>query len=267
MGILNITPDSFYDGGKCLQVSEAIQKARQMGAEGVDIIDIGAESTRPGAVPISEDEEIKKLVPIIKQIRKEISLPVSVDTYKARVAEKVLDLGVHLINDISGLHFDPRMAEVIAEYKSGVILMHIQGTPRDMQKNPSYQRLIPEIKDYLEEGIKKAQGAGISLDQIIIDPGIGFGKTLVHNLQIIQGLLEFESLDRPILLGPSRKSFIGKVLDLPVEERLEGTLAACVVGIMKGAHMVRVHDVKAAVRACKVADAIFRPQQFEKPLS
>ncbi|MEW6380981.1 MAG: dihydropteroate synthase [bacterium] len=261
MGILNVTPDSFSDGGQFLGRDQAIRRAGQMVEEGADIIDIGAESTRPGSMPISAEEEIARLKPLISHLRKEIPVPLSIDTYKAAVAQAMLDEGVHLINDISGLRFDPQMAAVVGRFKAAVVLMHIQGTPRDMQKNPFYQHLIPEIADYLHQSIETALEAGILSEQIIVDPGIGFGKTLLHNLEIIQRLGEFRSLDKPVLLGPSRKSFIGKVLDLPVEDRIEGTAAAVAAGIMNGAHLVRVHDVKAMVRVARMMDAILEPQQ------
>jgi len=260
MGILNLSPDSFYDGEQFTDLPQVVQKAHQMVKEGADIIDIGAESTRPGSTPVPAEEQIRRLVPVVKRLRKEVPVPLSIDTYKAQVAKTVLDLGIHIINDISGLHFDSQMATVLACYKAPVILMHIQGTPREMQKNPQYRHLIPEITRYLQKGINKALEAGISEDQLIIDPGIGFGKTLTHNLEIIQRLTEFQSLDKPILLGPSRKSFIGNVLDLPAAERLEGTAAAVAIGITAGAHIMRVHDVKAMVRVARMADAILNPQ-------
>lgn len=261
VGILNITPDSFSDGGKFFDLDLAVQQAHKMVEEKVDIIDIGAESTRPGSMPVSADEEIKRLVPLIEQLRKETGVrdvPVSIDTYKAEVAEALLDRGAHLINDISGLRFDSRMAGVVARYNAAVILMHIKGTPRDMQKKPCYQQLIPEIIDYWQESIHQALEAGISPDRIIVDPGIGFGKTLLHNLEIIRRLGEFQPLDKPIMLGPSRKSFIGQVLDLPVGDRLEGTAAVVAAGIMNGAHLVRVHDVQAMVRVARMVDAVLK---------
>jgi dihydropteroate synthase len=261
MGILNLTLDSFSDGGKYFGLDQAIQRSHQMVEEGVDIIDIGAESTRPGSVPVSAGEEIRRLLPLVSRLRKEITVPLSIDTYKAQVAEAVLDQGVHLINDISGLRFDPHMPDVVAKYNAAVVLMHIQGTPRDMQKNPHYQHLIPEISDYLRQSIGMALEAGILPERIVVDPGIGFGKNLLHNLEIIQKLNEFQPLDKPILFGPSRKAFIGKILDLPVEDRLEGTAAAVACGIMNGCHLVRVHDVRAMVRVASMVDAILDPQQ------
>jgi len=264
MGILNITPDSFSDGGKYFGLDQAIQRAHQMVEEGADIIDIGAESTRPGSLPVPAEEEIQRLLPLVSHLRKKITVPLSIDTCKAQVAEAVLDQGVHLINDISGLRFDPAMPKVVAKYKAAVVLMHIQGTPRDMQKKPHYQHLIPEISDYLRQSIDMALEAGILPERIMVDPGIGFGKTLIHNLEIIQKLYEFQSLDKPILFGPSRKAFIGKILDLPVEDRLEGTAAAVAAGIMNGGHMVRVHDARAMVRVARVVDAVLDPQQLDE---
>ena len=259
MGILNVTPDSFSDGGKYFDPDQAIRRACQMAEEGADIIDIGAESTRPGSVPVPAEEEIRRILPLVEHLRREVSVPLSIDTYKAQVAEALLDRGVHLINDISGLRFDPAMAGVVARYNAAVALMHIQGTPRDMQKNPSYQHLLPEITAYLRQSIDLAVAAGIRPERIMVDPGLGFGKTLLHNLEIIQKLDEFQSLDKPILFGPSRKSFIGKILDLPVEDRLEGTAAVVAAGIMHGAHLVRVHDVRAMVRVARMVDAIMDP--------
>ncbi|MEW5803491.1 MAG: dihydropteroate synthase [bacterium] len=260
MGILNITPDSFSDGGRYFALDQAIQRAQRMVEDGADIIDIGAESTRPGSLPVPAEEEIRRLLPLVVHLRKESGVPLSIDTYKAGVAQALLDEGVHLINDISGLAFDPRMASLVARYKAAVALMHIQGTPRDMQKNPHYQHLVPEITSYLQHSIDLALKAGIAPERIMVDPGIGFGKTVLHNLEIIQKLDQFQSLDKPILLGPSRKSFIGKILDLPVEDRLEGTAAAVAAGIMNGAHLVRVHDVRAMVRVARVVDAIMDPR-------
>lgn len=256
MGILNLTPDSFSDGGKFFNQALAIQRAHQMVEEGADLIDLGAESTRPGSCPVSPEEEIGRLSPVVKKLREELSVPISIDTYKAQVAEAMLDLGVQIINDISGLHFDPLLAKVIAKYQAAVVIMHIQGTPRNMQENPYYEDLILEITHYLAEGIKTAREAGLGDDQIMIDPGIGFGKTISHNLGIISQLAQFKSLNKPILVGPSRKSFLGKILDLPVTERLEGTAAAVAISITNGAHVVRVHDIKEMTRVSRVVDAI-----------
>lgn len=257
MGILNITPDSFSDGGLYFNKESAVEHAIRMEEEGADIIDIGGESTRPGAEPISTEEEIRRVVPVIEALEKKIKVPISIDTYKAGVAEKALSAGADIVNDISGLRFDPDMPGVVVRYQVPVVIMHIKGTPRDMQVNPTYKALIPEIMDYFREGIEIAKKAGVSEEKIIIDPGIGFGKTVEHNLEIIRRLNEFTGFERPILLGPSRKSFIGKILgDLPVTERLEGTASAVAIGIFSGANIIRVHNVKEMVRVARIADAI-----------
>jgi dihydropteroate synthase len=257
MGILNVTRDSFSDGGLYFDKSEAIKRAIQMVEEGADIIDIGGESTRPGSEPITIEEELRRTIPVIEVLSKEVDVPISIDTYKSEVAKKALDAGASMVNDISGLRFDPEMSKVVSAYKVPVVIMHIKGTPKDMQQNPVYEALIPEITDYLRDCIILAIESGISEDKIIIDPGIGFGKTFNHNLEIINNLHEFTFLEKPILIGLSRKAFIGKILgDAPVTDRLEGTAAAVAISIMNGANIVRVHDVKEMVKVTKVADAI-----------
>ncbi len=259
MGILNFTPDSFSDGGMFFNTESAVKQALRMQGEGADIIDIGGESTRPGAEKITVKEEIRRIVPVIEALAKEVRVPISVDTYKSAVAEAAVSAGASIINDISGLRFDAKMPGVAAKYKVPVVIMHIKGTPKNMQQNPVYNALIPEIMDYLYGCIEIARDAGIPDNMIIIDPGIGFGKTVEHNLEIIRRLKEFEGFEKPILLGPSRKSFIGKILGgLPVTERLEGTAAAAAVGICNGASIIRVHDVKEMVRVAKTSDAIKR---------
>jgi dihydropteroate synthase len=263
MGILNVTPDSFSDRGLYFNKSKAIKRAIQMVEDGADIIDVGGESTRPGSESITIDEELKRIIPVIEVLSKEIKIPISIDTYKSEVTRIALDAGASMINDISGLRFDPKMAEIVSEYQVPVVIMHIKGRPKDMQQNPVYEALIPEIMDYLREGIAIATRSGISEDKIIIDPGIGFGKTSEHNLEIINKLWEFTSLEKPILIGPSRKAFIGKILgDVPVTERLEGTAAVVAISIMNGANMIRVHDVKEMVRVAKVADAVKREEIY-----
>ena len=263
MGILNVTPDSFADGGLYFDKSSAIERAYQIVEEGADIIDIGGESTRPGSEPNSIKEELKRTIPVIEAISKKIKVPISIDTYKSEVAKAALDAGASMVNDISGLRFDPRMPDVVSEFKVPVVIMHIKGKPQDMQQNPVYDALIPEIIDYFRMGIKIATGAGISEDKIIIDPGIGFGKTFDHNLEIINNLREFTFLQKPILVGPSRKAFIGKILgDVPATERLEGTAAAVSISIINGANVVRVHDVKETVKVAKVADAVKREKIY-----
>jgi dihydropteroate synthase len=257
MGVLNVTPDSFSDGGLYFDKSVAIKRAIQMVEDGADIIDIGGESTRPGAESIPIEEELRRTIPVIEALNREIKVPVSIDTYKSQVAMAALDSGASMVNDISGLRFDPKMSEVVSEYKVPVVIMHIKGRPKDMQQNPVYEALIPEIMDYFRDSISVAKQLDISDDKIIIDPGIGFGKTPEHNLTIINNLREFTSLEKPILIGPSRKAFLGKILgDVPVTDRLEGTAAAVAISIMNGANMIRVHDVKEMARVAKVADAV-----------
>ncbi len=257
MGILNVTPDSFSDGGLYFEKSLAIERAKQMVEDGADIIDIGGESTRPGAEPVSLDEELNRTIPVIKVLAREIKVPISIDTYKSVVAEKAINAGASIVNDISGLKFDPEMAKVVAKHKVPVVVMHIKGTPRNMQKEPFYENLILEIKQYLEDSINIALNAGVEKDKIIVDPGIGFGKTFEHNLEIIHKLSEFSTFGRPILIGLSRKAFIGKILNnAPAQERVEGTAAAVAISIMNGANIIRVHDVKQMVMVAKVADAI-----------
>lgn len=257
MGVLNVTPDSFSDGGLFFNEKKAIEHALRLIEDGADIIDIGGESTRPGSEPVSVEEEIRRTIPVIKAITREIKVPISIDTYKAGVAKHALDAGASIVNDISGLRFDPEMPKVVSEYNVPVIIMHIKGRPKDMQQNPVYEALIPEIMDYLRISIRLANKFGISDDKIIIDPGIGFGKTFEHNLEIIKNLKEFTLLGRPVAVGVSRKAFIGKILgDLPPSERLEGTAAAVAISIFNGANIVRVHDVKEMAKVAKVADAI-----------
>ena len=256
MGILNVTPDSFSDGGKFYHPGQAIDHGLRMAEQGADIIDIGAESTRPGAEPVSIAEELDRLLPVLEGLLKHADILISIDSYKASVAEAALKTGAHIINDISALRFDDRMKDVVAQYQVPVILMHIKGEPRNMQHNPSYEDLIGEIYNYLAESIEFATTAGVARNKIIIDPGIGFGKRLQDNYEIINKLAEFQQLGCPILVGPSRKSFIGKVLNLPPDQRLEGTIAAIAIGIQNGANIVRVHDVSAVVRACRIIDLL-----------
>ena len=259
MGILNVTPDSFSDNGLYFDKTRAIKRALQMAEEGADIIDIGGESTRPGSEPLAIEEELRRTIPVIEALLKETNIPLSIDTYKSGVAKKALDAGASMVNDISGLRFDPGMAKVVAEYKVPLVVMHMKGTPKDMQTNPVYEALMPEIMDSLRESIRFAIESGVPEDKIIIDPGIGFGKTYEHNLEIINSLQSLSLMEKPVLMGPSRKAFIGKVLgDVPPQERLEGTAAAVSISIMNGANIIRVHDVKEMAKVAKVADAIKR---------
>lgn len=254
MGVLNVTPDSFSDGGRFLSTDEAFRHAMSMVEDGADFIDVGGESTRPGSEPVAVGEQLRRVVPLIEKLAIAIDVPISIDTYNSEVAESAMQAGACIVNDISGLHFDEQLADVVARNHASIILMHIKGTPRTMQVDPVYGDLISEISSYLEEGIRCAQQAGIR--QIIVDPGIGFGKTLEHNLEVIRRLDEFSRLGYPVLVGPSRKSFIGKILDLPVEQRLEGTAAAVAASIVRGANIIRVHDVKEMKRVARVMDAI-----------
>jgi dihydropteroate synthase len=256
MGILNVTPDSFSDGGKYYSVESAVKQAMQIVADGADIIDIGGESSRPGANPVSKQEEIRRIIPVIEKVAKETSIPISIDTYKAEVARAALAAGAQLINDITAMTGDPAMLPLSAKTGVPIILMHMLGTPQTMQLHPEYQNLILDIINHLKNAILNAKNAGVKEEQIIIDPGIGFGKTTEHNLTILHRLSELLQLHRPILAGVSRKSFIGKILNVPVENRLEGTAAAVAIAVMNGAKLVRVHDVKQMVQVVKIADAI-----------
>ena len=262
MGIINLSPDSFYPGSRVPSVSAALRTAERMIEEGADYLDVGAESSRPGAKPISEEEELSIILPVIKQLCQNFSIPISVDTYKPGVAQKILEEGVSIINDITGLRY-PEMAPIIAEYDAGVVIMHMLGSPDNMQEGIHYDDCVGEIKQFLEQGIRVAEEAGIAPDRIWVDPGIGFGKTIQHNLKILAKLDSFASLRKPILLGTSRKSFIGKILDLPVAERLEGSLATAVIGLIKGAKILRVHDVQETYRAVKIASEILKAQNEE----
>lgn len=252
MGILNVTPDSFSDGGDFDSVEKALKHAKEMVEEGADMIDIGGESTRPGHTYVDSEEEIRRVVPVIKALKKEISLPMSIDTYKADVAEKALKLGVEMVNDVWGLRRDENMANVIAKYDAEVCIMHNQdGTEYDKD-------IMEAIKDFLNESIKMALDAGIKKEKIVLDPGIGFGKTFEQNLEVLRRLGELRDLGYPILLGTSRKSVIGNVLHLEPKDRVEGTVATTVLGVRDGVDIVRVHDVTENLRAAKMADAIYR---------
>lgn len=257
MGVLNITPDSFSDGGKYFNKARAIQRAVQMAYEGAGIIDVGGESTRPGASDVCVKEELSRIIPVIKAIADKVSIPVSVDTRKSEVAKAAVAAGASIINDISGLKYDRRMAKVAANCGATVILMHMKGTPQDMQRAPRYKDLVAEIKSGLRESIKIAKKAGIAKNKIVIDPGICFGKTVGHNLEILNRLDEFSELGFPVCVGVSRKSFIGKILGVAdTNDRLAGTIAASVLAITKGASILRVHDVREMVEAAKITDMI-----------
>jgi dihydropteroate synthase len=256
MGILNVTPDSFYDGGRYFDRSRAEERAFRLVEEGADLLDIGGESTRPGSDSVTPEEEIRRVVPLIEFLAGRIPIPISIDTYKAEVARVSLQAGAEMINDISGLTFDPDLVSVVAESGVPVVLMHTLGRPQVMQGNPVYRNLIAEIKEFLAGAIQKAERSGIRPENIIVDPGIGFGKTVEHNLEIINRLADFQDLGKPVMVGPSRKSFLGKILDEPVDERLEGTLAAVAITVWNGAEIIRVHDVREARKVVRIVTAI-----------
>ncbi|KAA0258267.1 dihydropteroate synthase [Deferribacter autotrophicus] len=253
MGILNVTPDSFSDGGKYVREKEIIERLNYFNKHNVPIVDIGGESTRPGSDPVDAEEEFKRIEFAVKEALN-MGFIVSIDTYKSLVAQKCLEMGAHLINDISGFRFDPDMPRVCADYKSAVCLMHIKGTPKDMQKNPTYENILEEIKCYLEESIELALNAGIEDESIIIDPGFGFGKTLVDNYIILKYLKEFKDLGYPLLVGVSRKSMIGNVLDKGVDERLVGTKVIETIAAINGADIIRTHDVAELNDVIKLCD-------------
>ena len=251
MGIVNVTPDSFSGDGLGGDIEAAVAQARRFEEEGSDIIDIGGESTRPTASPVSADEELKRVIPALEKIARAVKIPISVDTYKWEVASRALQAGASIINDVWGLKKDHRLAKLAAKKKVPLILMH-------NQNGTTYADLVPEVVDSLRNSIKLALDAGVPRENIIVDPGIGFGKTVEHNLEIMRRLDEFKALQRPVLLGTSRKSMIGLVLDLPASDRLEGTAATVAIGITKGADIVRVHDVRQMLRVCRMSDAIIR---------
>jgi dihydropteroate synthase len=256
MGVLNVTPDSFSDGGEYFRIDAAVDRALQMAKEGAQIIDIGGESSRPGAEPVSEEEELNRVLPVVEALVSEVNIPISIDTYKSIVARSCLEAGASIVNDISALRFDDAITELVAEYNAYVVLMHMKGTPRNMQNSPDYGDVMGEIEAFFEERITTAESGGIARESIILDPGIGFGKTPFHNFTILSQLERFSSLGLPLLVGPSRKSFIGMTLDLPENERLEGTAASVTAAVLNGAKIVRVHDVKEMKRVITIADSI-----------
>ncbi len=255
MGIINLSPDSFYAGNRCATVEEAVRRAENMVEEGAHVLDVGAESTRPGSQAIGEETELKRLVPVISALAKRVPVPISVDTSKPAVADRVLQEGARIINNVAGPNH-PEMSRVIARHGAGVVVMHMQGVPETMQDNPKYGDVVEDVLEFLRLSVETAGSAGIAPRSIAVDPGIGFGKTLGHNLKLIGSLRRFKVLDKPVLIGVSRKSFIGRILDLDAEERLEGSLAAGVAGVINGADILRVHDVRATVRAVRIAHAI-----------
>ena len=257
MGIINVTPDSFSDGGKFFSPEVAISHASKLITQGADIIDIGGESTRPGAEQVSELEELKRVIPVIEKIRTDNpTILISIDTTKASVAKHAVEAGADIINDVSGLSFDNNMIGIVESFNIPVVIMHMKGNPQNMQLNPKYEDIVNEILDFFKMKIKMAVQSGINRSMIILDPGIGFGKTVEHNFELLSRLNEFNVLELPIMIGPSRKSFIGITLDLPPEDRLEGTAAAVSAGVMNGASIVRVHDVKSMKRVVKIIEKV-----------
>ena len=256
MGVVNVTPDSFSDGGLFLETDKAVARGLELAFEGADIIDVGGESTRPGSRPVPEDEEMERVVPVVRALRKKTEALLSVDTNKAAVARAALDAGADIVNDTSALRADPAMAALVARSGAALVLMHMQGTPLTMQEAPHYADLLGEVGAFLAERMRAAAAAGIPAERLIVDPGIGFGKTYEHNLELLRRQEVFQALGRPVLVGVSRKAFLGVILDLPPTRRLEGTIAAAVLAVERGAHILRVHDVGPVARAVRTAEAI-----------
>jgi dihydropteroate synthase len=258
VGVLNVTPDSFSDGGTYLNPRRAVDRAMEMARHGADIVEVGGESSRPGSDRVTADDELSRVMPVIERLVPRSTVPVAIDTMKSDVAREALGAGVAMVNDISALRFDPKMGEVVAESGAALVLMHMQGTPRTMQKRPEYEDLLGETYEFLADRVEAAKGFGIGPRRIAVDPGIGFGKTPHHNLVLMNRLGELRGLGQAILVGPSRKSFIGEVLARAADQRLEGTAAAVAVAIARGAHLVRVHDVKEMSRVARMTDAMVR---------
>jgi dihydropteroate synthase len=258
MGIVNVTPDSFFDGGRFLDPQAAVAHAWRLVEEGADLLDIGGESTRPGSVPVDETEERRRLIPVVTAVAKAVSVPISVDTSKAVVAKAAIDAGAVMVNDVTALRGDPAMVDAIVVSGVGVVLMHMQGTPQTMQKAPKYHDVVDEVEDFLAERVQFALERGVAKNQIMLDPGIGFGKTLAHNLDLLAQLRTFTKLGFPLLVGPSRKGFIGELVEQSVQDRAWGTAGAIALAVEQGAHVLRVHDVAGMKDVVKVAAAISR---------
>jgi dihydropteroate synthase len=254
MGVLNVTPDSFSDGGKYLDLEQAVVQGLKLAEDGADFIDVGGESTRPGSEPVSVAEEIRRVVPVIKALSKKVNIPISIDTYKPDAADAALQAGAVIVNDISAMTFDAKMASVVAKHRASIVLMHMKGAPKTMQENPTYENVTKEVKQFLSERLYAAKESGI--EQMIVDPGIGFGKKFEHNIQLLRELKSFTSFGYPVLVGPSRKAFLGAILHLPSNERIEGTAAVVTNVILNGANIIRVHDVKEMKRIAMVTDVL-----------
>ncbi|BCM25532.1 dihydropteroate synthase [Methyloradius palustris] len=255
MGIVNVTPDSFSDGGKFASTQKAVEHALKLIEEGADILDIGGESTRPGATPVELGEELSRVIPVIEELVNKVGVPISIDTYKPEVMRHAIAAGADIINDISALQA-PGALEIVANSKAGVCLMHMQGTPQTMQQDPQYQDVVTEVIEFLKQRLTAANEAGIASERILLDPGFGFGKRTTHNIALLQALPQILELGRPLLVGLSRKSILGQLVGADVDQRLHASLAASVISVMKGARIVRVHDVKATVDALKVVAAL-----------
>jgi len=256
MGVVNITPDSFYDGGRFLERSKAVECCLQLVEAGAHILDLGGESSRPGSQPVSADEELERILPVLQEVRKQVSVPISIDTYKSVVARETLKEGADIVNDISAFGLDPELPQVVAQWDAAVVLMHMRGTPQTMQEISPSQDILEEVQSDLKAAVSKAFENGISKERMIIDPGIGFGKTVEDNCKILNRLSFLETFDLPIMVGTSRKSFLGKILGLPAQERIWGSAASVAIAIMRGAHIVRLHDVAEMDQVAQISDAV-----------
>jgi dihydropteroate synthase len=256
MGIVNVTPDSFSDGGKFLNPARAVSHALKLAEEGAEILDIGGESTRPGAKPVSEREELGRVIPVIEKLAAKIKIPISIDTMKPAVARAAIEAGASIVNDVAANRGGDEMWPVVEEFRTGYICMHAQGTPRTMQKNPRYQNVVREVGYFFHGRLKKLNAAGVAADQVMFDPGFGFGKTAEHNLQLLANLRSFGKFRRPLLVGVSRKSFLGKFSGADANERLPASLACAILAVESGAHIIRAHDVAETVQAVRAAEAV-----------
>jgi dihydropteroate synthase len=264
MGVVNVTPDSFSDGGQFLDAARAIDHALQLAADGADLLDVGGESTRPGATPVGEDEELRRVLPVVSEVARRTSVPISIDTTKSAVAQRALDAGAVIVNDISGLCLDPAMASVCARAQAGVICMHMQGTPQTMQIAPHYDDVVRDVADYLAGRLTAMEDAGIPRERVVIDPGIGFGKTPAHNLSLLQNIPRLRGLGRPVLIGHSRKRFLAKILGRNLDEATSATIGVAVAAALNGADLLRVHDVRAARDALAACWAVLGDARFTR---
>jgi dihydropteroate synthase len=263
MGVVNITPDSFFDGGRFFERSKAVERCLQLVESGADIVDLGGESSRPGAEPVAVQEELDRVLPVLQEVRKQVPVLISVDTYKSTVAREALKEGADIVNDISAFRLDPEMPQVVKEWDAGVVLMHMRGTPQVMQEIPPSQDILEEVQTDLQAAVSKASEEGIPQESIVIDPGIGFGKTVGDNCRILNQLSFLETFDLPVLVGTSRKSFLGTLLDIPAQERIWGSAATVAVAIMRGAHIVRLHDVEEMSQVARISDAILAESRVQ----